>query len=53
MKQYDTQKEIDLLRRLFTLAARRSMRPSMSDNESMRLLFEELFLLTEKQIYKL
>jgi hypothetical protein len=52
MKQYDVQKEIELLRKLFILAARRSMRPSMQDNETMKLLFEELYLLTDKEIYK-
>jgi hypothetical protein len=52
MKQYDLQKEIELLRKLFILAARRSMRPSMQDNETMKLLFEELYLLTDKEIYK-
>jgi hypothetical protein len=52
MKQYDVQKEIELLRKLFILAARRSMRPSLQDNETMKLLFEELYLLTDKQIYK-
>jgi hypothetical protein len=52
MKQYDVQKEIELLRKLFILAAKRSMRPSMQDNETMKLLFEELYLLTDKEIYK-
>jgi hypothetical protein len=53
MKQYDKQREIDLLRKLFVLKAKRSMRPAMSDNMAMRLIFEELHLLTEKDEYKL
>ncbi len=53
MKQYDKQKETDLLRKLFVLTAKRSMRPAMSDNMAMRLIFEELHLLTEKDEYKL
>jgi len=40
MKQYDKQKETDLLRKLFVLTAKRSMRPAMSDNMAMRLIFE-------------
>lgn len=53
MKQYDLAKENALLRKLFILAAKRSMRPSMTDNVSMRLIFEELYMLTEKEEYKL
>jgi hypothetical protein len=53
VKQYDKQKETDLLRKLFVLTAKRSMRPSMTDNMSMRLIFEELHLLTDKDEYKL
>ena len=53
MKQYDIAKENALLRKLFILAAKRSMRPSMTDNMSMRLLLEELHMLTENDIYKL
>jgi hypothetical protein len=53
MKQYDKQKETDLLRKLFVLTARRSMRPAMTDNLTMRLIFEELHLLTDKDEYKL
>jgi len=53
MKQYDQQKEIELLRKLFILTAKRSMRPAMSDNIAMRLIFEELHLLTDKDEYKL
>jgi hypothetical protein len=53
MKQYDTQREVELLRKLFVITAKRSMRPSMQDNMSMRLIFEELHLLTNKDEYKL
>jgi hypothetical protein len=53
MKQYDQQKEVELLRKLFVLTARRSMRPAMTDNLTMRLIFEELHLLTDKDEYKL
>jgi hypothetical protein len=53
MKQYDQQREIELLRKLFVLTAKRSMRPSMHDNTAMRLIFEELHLLTDKDEYKL
>ena len=53
MKMYDQQRENQLLRKMFILAAKRSMRPSMSDNTAMRLLFEELYLLTDKDEYKL
>lgn len=51
--KYDQQKEVELLRKLFVLTARRSMRPAMSDNIAMRLIFEELHLLTDKEEYKL
>ena len=53
MKQYDKNREIELLRKLFVLTAKRSMRPAMSDNLAMRLIFEELHLLTDKDEYKL
>lgn len=53
MKDYDKQRETQLLRKLFILAAKRSMRPSMHDNQAMRLMFEELHLLTDKDEYKL
>lgn len=53
MKQYDQQKEVELLRKLFVLTAKRSMRPSMQDNITMRLIFEDLHLLTDKDEYKL
>ena len=53
MKQYDKQRETELLRKLFVLTAKRSMRPAMSDNMAMRLIFEELHLLTDKDEYKL
>ena len=53
MKQYDKTKETELLRKLFVLTARRSMRPAMTDNLTMRLIFEELHLLTDKDEYKL
>jgi len=53
MKQYDLAKENALLRKLFILAAKRSMRPSMTDNQSMWLLLEELYMLTGNEIYKL
>jgi hypothetical protein len=52
-KKYDTQREVELLRKLFVLTAKRSMRPSMTDNMGMRLIFEELHLLTNKDEYKL
>lgn len=51
--KYDQQKEVELLHKLFVLTARRSMRPAMSDNIAMRLIFEELHLLTDKDEYKL
>jgi hypothetical protein len=51
--QYNQQKEVELLRKLFLLTAKRSMRPAMSDNMAMRLIFEELHLLTDKDEYKL
>ena len=53
MKDYDKQREIELLRKLFVLTAKRSMRPSMQDNIQMRLIFEQLLLLTDKEEYKL
>jgi hypothetical protein len=53
MKDYDQQREIELLRKLFVLTAKRSMRPAMSDNLAMRLIFEELHLLTDKDEYRL
>jgi len=51
--KYDQQKEVELLRKLFVLTAKRSMRPLMTDNIAMRLIFEELHLLTDKDEYKL
>jgi len=53
MKDYDKHREIELLRKLFVLTAKRSMRPSMTDNVAMRLIFEELHLLTDKDEYRL
>jgi hypothetical protein len=53
MKQYDVTKENELLRKLVLLCIRRSMRPSMAENRQMFLIFEELYLLTEKDEYKL
>ena len=53
MKQYDKVKETELLRKLFVLTARRIMRPAMIDNLTMRLIFEELYMLTDKDEYKL
>lgn len=53
MKQYDIAKENVLLRKLFILAAKRSMRPSMTDNKVMYLILEELYLLTDNEVYKL
>ena len=53
MKHYDEQKEVKLLRKLFVLTAKRSMRPSMQDNMDMRIIFEQLHLLTDKDEYKL
>jgi hypothetical protein len=53
MKDYDKQREIELLRKLFVLTAKRSMRPAMSDNLAMRLIFDELLLLTDKDEYRL
>ena len=51
--KYDQHKEVQLLRKLFLLTAKRSMRPAMQDNITMRLIFEELHLLTDKDEYKL
>jgi hypothetical protein len=51
--KYDQHKEVELLRKLFLLTAKRSMRPAMQDNITMRLIFEELLLLTGKDEYKL
>ena len=53
MKHYDIAEENKLLRKLFVLTAKRSMRPAMGDNLAMRLIFEELHLLTDKDEYKL
>jgi len=53
MKHYDQHREIELLRQLFVLTSKRSMRPSMQENMQMRLIFEELHLLTDKDEYKL
>jgi hypothetical protein len=53
MKQYDIAEENKLLRKLFVLTSKRSMRPSMQDNMDMRIIFEQLHLLTDKDEYKL
>ena len=53
MKQYDIAEENKLLRQLFVLTSKRSMRPSMQDNMQMRIIFEQLHLLTDKEEYKL
>ena len=53
MKQYDIAKENELLRKLLMLCIRRSMRPSMAENRQMYLILEELYLITEKDDYKL
>jgi hypothetical protein len=53
VKQYDKNRETELLRKLFVLTAKRSMRPAMTDNMAMRLIFEELLLLTDKDEYRL
>ena len=53
MKHYDIAEENKLLRQLFVLTSKRSMRPSMQDNMQMRLIFEQLHLLTDKEEYKL
>lgn len=53
MKQYDLARENVLLRKLFILAAKRSMRPSMQDNQAMWLLLNELHLMTGNEDYKL
>lgn len=53
MKEYDKAKENELLRKLFILAARRSMRPSMAENREMWVIFQQLDMLTEKDEYKL
>lgn len=53
MKQYDVAKENELLRKLVLLCIRRSMRPSMAENKQMYLILEQLYLLTEKDDYKL
>ena len=51
--KYDQHREVELLRKLFLLTAKRSMRPAMQDNITTRLIFEELHLLTDKDEYKL
>ena len=53
MKQYDPLQENVLLRKLFILAAKRSMRPSMQDNQAMWLILEQLHQLTGNELYKL
>ena len=53
MKQYDPAQENVLLRKLFILAAKRSMRPSMADNQTMWLILAELYQLTDNELYKL
>jgi hypothetical protein len=53
MKHYDIAEENKLLRQLFLLTSKRSMRPAMEDNMQMRLIFEQLHLLTDKDEYKL
>lgn len=53
MKQYDIAKENELLRKLVLLCIRRSMRPSMDENKQMYLILEQLYLMTEKDDYKL
>jgi len=53
MKHYDIAEENKLLRQLFVLTSKRSMRPSMQDNMDMRIIFEQLHLLTDKDEYKL
>ena len=53
MKQYDIAKENELLRKLVLLCIRRSMRPSMDENKQMYLILEQLYLMTEKEDYKL
>jgi len=51
--EYDIAEENKLLRKLFILAAKRSMRPSMADNQAMWLLLEQLYQLTGNELYKL
>ena len=53
MKQYDIAKENELLRKLVLLCIRRSMRPSLQENSEMWLILEQLYLMTEKEDYKL
>jgi hypothetical protein len=53
MKKYDVTKENELLRKLVLLCIKRSMRPSMAENREMYLILEELYLMTEKDEYKL
>lgn len=53
MKEFDIAKENALLRKLFILAAKRSMRPSMADNQAMWLILEKLYQLTGNEEYKL
>jgi len=48
---HDIKKETELLRELFKLTARRSLRPSMQDNTRQWELFSELYELTKKEIY--
>ena len=53
MKEYDIKREAQLLHNLYLLNAKRSLRPSLKDNLQMTLILEELYLLTEKDKYKL
>ena len=53
MKQYDIAKENELLRKLVLLCIRRSMRPSVDENKQMYIILEQLYLMTEKDDYKL
>jgi hypothetical protein len=53
MKIYDIQREVQLLHNLYLCTAKRSLRPSLKDNLQMTLILEELYLLTEKEKYKL
>jgi hypothetical protein len=48
---HDIKKENELLRELFKLTARRSLRPSMQDNKRQWEIWRELYELTKDPFY--
>jgi len=48
---HDIKKETELLRELFKLTARRSLRPSMQDNKRQWEIWRELYELTKDPFY--